>query len=230
MGQKVSANGIRLGIKGNEHRRNSVWYSDKDFKIKLQADMKAREYLENKVSEAGISSIRIERPSQNARIIIKAARPGLIIGRKGDDLEKLKKQVSIIMKVPVHIDIEEIKRPESDARNVARSVAKQLESRVMFRRAMKRAISSAQRAGVEGIKIQASGRLGGAEIARTEGYHEGRVPLQTFRADIDYGFAEALTTYGIIGVKVWIYKGESSSSKSNDESEDKKHRNSKKVA
>lgn len=205
MGQKVNPIGIRLGI---VRKFNSIWYAKNDYSKKLLSDMKVRKFLKRKLSKAGISLIRIERPSQNAKITIHAARPGIIIGKKGGDVEILRKTASKMMGIPVHIDIEEVRRPEADAQLVAESVAQQLEKRIMFRRAMKRAISAAQRAGAEGIKIKAAGRLGGAEIARSEGYHEGRVPLQTFRADIDYGVAEALTTYGLIGVKVWIFKGE----------------------
>ncbi len=206
MGQKVNPIGIRLGIVRDW---NSKWYADsKDYAGKLCTDLEVRDFLKKKLEKAGVSRIKIERPAQNAHITIYTARPGVIIGKKGGDVEELRKQVGKMMGVPVHIDIEEIRRPELDAQLVAETVAQQLEKRIMFRRAMKRAVGAAQRAGAEGIKIQASGRLGGAEIARSEGYHEGRVPLQTFRADIDYGFAEALTTYGIIGVKVWIFKGE----------------------
>ena len=205
MGQKVNPTGIRLGIVRDW---NSTWYAGHDYAEKLQADMEVRAFLTKKLAKAGVSRIKIERPSQNAQITIFTARPGVIIGKKGGDVEKLRKEVTKMMGVPVHIDIEEVRRPELDAQLIAESVAQQLEKRVMFRRAMKRAISSAQRAGAEGIKIKTAGRLGGAEIARSESYHEGRVPLQTFRADIDYGFAEALTTYGIIGVKVWLFKGE----------------------
>lgn len=205
MGQKVNPNGIRLGIVRDW---NSKWYAENDYAKKLQADMTVRNFLKKKLAKAGVSRIKIERPAQNAQITIYTARPGVIIGKKGNDVDELRKAVTKMMGVPVHIDIEEVRRPELDAQLIAESVAQQLEKRVMFRRAMKRAIGSAQRAGAEGIKIKASGRLGGAEIARSEGYHEGRVPLQTFRADIDYGFAEALTTYGIIGVKVWLFKGE----------------------
>jgi len=214
MGQKVSPKGIRLGIIGVTDKTdgwdswNSKWYAENDYAAKLCADTKARTFLKKKLEKAGISRIKIERPAQNAQITIYAARPGVIIGKKGNEVDELRKEVSKMMNVPVHIDIEEVRRPELDAQLVAENIAQQLEKRVMFRRAMKRAISGAQRGGAEGIKIQASGRLAGAEIARTEGYHEGRVPLQTFRADIDYGFAEAYTTFGIIGVKVWISKGE----------------------
>ena len=206
MGQKVNPTGIRLGIVRDW---NSKWYaSSKDYAKRLYADLKVRELLKEKLAKAGISRIKIERPAQNAHITIYTARPGLIIGKKGNEVDDLRKLVSKMMGVPVHIDIEEVRRPEMDAQLVAESVAQQLEKRVMFRRAMKRAVSGALRAGAEGIKIKASGRLGGAEIARTEGYHEGRVSLQTLRSDIDYGFAEAKTTYGIIGVKVWISKGD----------------------
>lgn len=206
MGQKVNPTGIRLGIVRDW---SSKWYaSSKDYAKLLYADLKVRELLKEKLAKAGISRIKIERPAQNAHITIYTARPGLIIGKKGNEIDELRKEVSKLMGVPVHIDIEEVRRPDVDAQLVAESVAQQLEKRVMFRRAMKRAVSGALRAGADGIKIKASGRLGGAEIARTEGYHEGRVSLQTLRADIDYGFAEAKTTYGIIGVKVWISKGE----------------------
>ena len=205
MGQKVNPIGIRLGIVRDW---NSKWYAENDYAEKLCSDMEVRAFLKEKLAKAGVSRIKIERPAQNAQITIYAARPGVIIGKKGGDVDELRKIATKMMGIPVHIDIEEIRRPELDAQLVAETVAQQLEKRIMFRRAMKRAIGAAQRAGVEGIKIQAAGRLGGAEIARSEGYHEGRVPLQTFRADIDYGFAEALTTYGLIGVKVWIFKGE----------------------
>jgi small subunit ribosomal protein S3 len=205
MGQKVHPTGIRLGIVRDW---NSKWFATHDYANKLCVDLKVREFLKKTLEKAGISRIKIERPAQNAHIIIFAARPGTIIGKKGNEVDELRKQVSKMMGVPVHIDIEEVRRPEMDAQLVAENIAQQLEKRVMFRRAMKRAISGAQRAGAEGIKVQASGRLAGAEIARTEGYREGRVPLQTFRTDIDFGFAEAKTTYGIIGVKVWISKGE----------------------
>jgi small subunit ribosomal protein S3 len=206
MGQKVNPIGIRLGI---VRKWNSRWYAERrDFAKKLITDIKVRKFLKKKLATAGVSKIEIERPAQNAIITIFTARPGAIIGKKGTDIEDLRKHVSKMMGVPAHINIEEIRRPDLDAQLVAESVAQQLEKRVMFRRAMKRAMTTTLRAGAEGIKIKASGRLGGAEIARTEGYHEGRVPLQTFRADIDYGFAEAHTTYGVIGVKVWISKGE----------------------
>lgn len=206
MGQKVNPVGIRLGI---VREYTSKWYADsKDYAKTLSADLTVKKFLKKKLYSAGISRILIERPAQNAKITIFAARPGVVIGKKGGDIDTIRKQVEKMMGVPVHINIEEVRRPELDAQLVAETVAQQLEKRIMFRRAMKRAISGAMRAGAEGVKIQASGRLNGAEIARSERYHEGRVPLQTLRADIDYGTAEANTTYGIIGVKVWISKGE----------------------
>jgi len=206
MGQKVNPNGIRLGITKDW---TSKWYANKkDYADYLNADMQVRKYLEKKLKGASISRVQIERPARNARIAIHSARPGVIIGKKGGEVEVLRKELTKIMKVPVHITIQEVRKPELDARLVAENVSQQLERRVMFRRAMKRAIQSTMRQGAEGIKISLSGRLAGAEIARTEWSREGRVPLHTFRADIDYGTAEALTTYGIIGVKVWIFKGE----------------------
>lgn len=206
MGQKVHPTGIRLGIV-KDH--NSVWYAEKEnYSKNLLNDIEVREYLGKKLEKASVSKIVIERPAQNARITIHTARPGIVIGKKGEDVEKLRKQLSEMMGVPVHINIEEVRKPDLDAKLVAASVASQLERRVMFRRAMKRAVQNAIRQGAKGIKIQVSGRLGGAEIARSEWYREGRVPLHTLRADIDYSTHEALTTYGIIGVKVWIFKGE----------------------
>jgi small subunit ribosomal protein S3 len=206
MGQKVHPTGIRLGIV-ETHR--SMWYANKkNYPDLLLSDLQTREYLRKKLQNAFVSRIQIERPAKNARITIHTARPGVVIGKKGEDIEKLRLAVSKLMGVPVHINIEEIRRPELDAYLVAESVAQQLERRVMFRRAMKRAMSNALRFGAKGIKITVAGRLGGAEIARSESYREGRVPLHTFRADIDYATAIAKTTYGIIGVKVWIFKGE----------------------
>ncbi len=206
MGQKVHPTGIRLGyIKP----WRSVWYANsKDYATQLNEDIKVREYLMKKLAKASVSEVTIERPADNARITIHTARPGIVIGRKGEDVEKLKVEVSKMMGVPVHINIEEIKKPEIDGQLVADGVADQLERRVMFRRAMKRAVQSAMRAGALGVKVRVAGRLGGAEIARAEWYREGRVPLHTLRADIDYATSEAETTYGIIGVKVWIFKGE----------------------
>ena len=207
MGQKVSPTGIRLGIVENWR---SVWYADsKDYAEKLHSDIKVREFLHRELAQASVSRIQIERPANNARITIHTARPGVVIGKKGEDVERLRAKISKMMSgIPVHINIEEVKRPELDSKLVADSVAQQLEKRIMFRRAMKRAVQSAMKAGAEGVKVSVSGRLGGAEIARTEWYREGRVPLHTFRANIDYATSEALTTYGIIGVKVWIFKGE----------------------
>jgi small subunit ribosomal protein S3 len=206
MGQKVNPNGIRLGIV-KSHR--SIWYADKrKYADHLLVDIKVREYLEKKLASASVSRIDIERPAQSARVTIHTARPGVVIGKKGEDVDTLRADIAKRMGVPVQINIEEVRKPDLDARLVALSVAQQLERRVMFRRAMKRAVQNALRQGALGIRIQVGGRLGGAEIARTEWYREGRVPLHTFRADIDYSTAEALTTYGIIGVKVWIFKGE----------------------
>ena len=206
MGQKVNPNGIRLGIIRDWR---STWYADSSsYTTNLIEDIKVREFLHKKLAAASVSKIQIERPAQNAKITIHTARPGIVIGKKGEDVEKLRNEVSNMMGIPVQINIEEIRKPELDAQLVADGVSQQLEKRVMFRRAMKRAVQSAMKMGAEGIKICVSGRLGGAEIARAEWYREGRVPLHTFRADIDYATSEALTTYGIIGVKVWIFKGE----------------------
>lgn len=206
MGQKVHPTGIRLGI---VKEWTSKWYADsKDYADLLFTDMQVRDFLKKKLSQASVSRIQINRPANNANITIHTARPGLVIGKKGEDIDALRAQVSEMMGIPVHISIEEIRKPELDAQLVAESIAQQLERRVMFRRAMKRAVQNSMRLGAEGIKVNISGRLNGAEIARNEWYREGRVPLHTLRADIDYGFAEALTTYGILGVKVWIFKGE----------------------
>ncbi len=206
MGQKVNPIGIRLGIV-REH--SSIWYAGKKHYAEyLHQDLLVRDFIKKKLSKASVSEVRIERPAQNARITIHSARPGIVIGKQGQDVEQLREEVSRMMGVPVQINIEEIRKPELDAKLVADSVASQLERRVMFRRAMKRAVQNTMRLGAKGIRIQVSGRLGGAEIARTEWYREGRVPLHTFRADIDYAHSEATTTYGVIGVKVWIFKGE----------------------
>ena len=206
MGQKVNPIGIRLGIV-KDH--NSVWYADsKSYSTNLITDLEVRDYIEKKLDHASVSRVVIERPAQTARITIHTARPGIVIGKKGEDVDKLRADLSKKMGVPVHINIEEIRKPDLDAKLVAQNVAQQLERRVMFRRAMKRVVQNAMRQGAEGIKVQVSGRLGGAEIARTEWYREGRVPLHTLRADIDYATYEAATTYGILGVKVWIFKGE----------------------
>lgn len=206
MGQKVHPVGMRLGICKDW---NSKWYADsKRYANYLNMDLRIREFLRKRLSHASISQIQIERPANNARIIIHTARPGIVIGKKGEDIEKLRKDVSAIMGIPAHISVEEIRKPELDAHLVAESIAGQLERRIMFRRAMKRAVSNAMRLGAQGIRVNVAGRLNGAEIARREWYREGRVPLHTLRADIDYGFAEARTTYGVIGVKVWVFKGE----------------------
>jgi len=201
MGHKVNPTGIRLGVI-KEH--NSVWYADKkEYSKNLLNDIQVREFLDKRLVKASVSKIVIERPAQNARITIHTARPGIVIGKKGEDVDRLRREVSDMMGVPVHINIEEVRKPDLDARLVAQNVAGQLERRVMFRRAMKRAVQNAMRQGAKGIKI-----LGCAEIARSEWYREGRVPLHTLRADIDYATYEAHTTYGVIGVKVWIFKGE----------------------
>ena len=186
-----------------------MWYADtKNFADYLNSDIAVREFLKKKLAAASVSRIQIQRPARTAHITIHTARPGIVIGKKGEDIESLRKEVTALMGVPVHINIEEIRKPEHDALLVAESIAQQLERRIMFRRAMKRAVTNAMRLGALGIKIHVSGRLNGSEIARSEWYREGRVPLHTLRADIDYGFSEAMTTYGKIGVKVWIFKGE----------------------
>ena len=206
MGQKVHPTGLRLGIVKDW---SSTWYADsRRYAGFLHADIKAREYLRKKLANASVSRIQIERPAGSARIIIHTARPGIVIGKKGEDIERLRLQLAKIMAVPVHVSVEEIRKPELDAHLVAESVAQQIERRIMFRRAMKRAVTNTMRLGAGGVRLTLSGRLNGAEIARTEWYREGRVPLHTLRADVDYGTAEAATTYGIIGVKVWIFKGE----------------------
>ncbi len=206
MGQKVHPYGFRLGVVKDW---TSTWYADsKNYANYLNADIEIREFLKKKLAHASVSRIQIERPANNARIVVHTARPGIVIGKKGEDIESLRKQVSQLMGIPAHISVEEIRKPELDAYLVAESVAQQLERRIMFRRAMKRAVSNSMRLGAQGIKVNVAGRLNGAEIARSEWYREGRVPLHTLRADIDYGIAEANTTYGVIGVKVWIFKGE----------------------
>lgn len=207
MGQKVHPTGIRLGI---IRESNARWYpSGEKFADVLRSDIEIREYVRKCLPESSsISGIIIERTGRNVKIIVRTAKPGVIIGKKGEDVDKLRATLTERLKANVHVVIEEIRKPEIDATLVAANVAQQLEKRIMFRRAMKRAVTNALRQGAKGIKIAVAGRLGGAEIARTEWYREGRVPLHTFRADIDYGTAEAKTTYGIIGVKVWIFKGE----------------------
>ena len=206
MGHKVHPTGFRLGIVTDW---TSTWFANtKNYADYLNTDLKVRDFLKKKLAQASVSRIQIERPARNARITIHTARPGIVIGKKGEDIESLRKQISVMMGVPVHVSVEEIRKPELDAYLVAESVAQQLERRIMFRRAMKRAVTNAMRIGGLGVKINVSGRLNGGEIARSEWYREGRVPLHTLRANIDYGFAEARTTYGVIGVKVWIFKGE----------------------
>ncbi|PCH83993.1 MAG: 30S ribosomal protein S3 [Piscirickettsiaceae bacterium] len=206
MGQKVHPTGIRLGIVKDW---NSRWYANsKDYPEMLRQDLLVRAFLKKKLMSASVSRIQINRPASNAQITIHTARPGIVIGKKGGDVDSLRAEASKIMGVPVQINVEEIRKPELDALLVAEGVAQQLEKRIMFRRAMKRAVTNTMRLGAQGIKIKVSGRLNGADIARNEWYREGRVPLHTLRADIDYGFTEALTTYGILGIKVWIFKGE----------------------
>ena len=206
MGQKVHPTGIRLGI---TKKHTSTWYAEgRDYADNLLVDLRVREFVKKKLAAASVSRVEIERPAQTAKVTVYTARPGIVIGKKGEDVEKLRNTLTQQMGVPVQVNIEEIRKPDLDAQLVADGVASQLQRRVMFRRAMKRAVQNAMRQGAEGIKIQVGGRLGGAEIARSEWYREGRVPLHTLRADIDYATAEAATTYGIIGIKVWIFKGE----------------------
>ncbi len=207
MGQKINPTGFRLAF---NHNWNSRWFANsRDFAGMLNEDLKVREYLKKKLSHASVAKVVIERPAKDARITIHSARPGVVIGKKGEDIEVLKADLRRLLGVQmVHVNIEEVRKPEIDAQLIADSITQQLEKRIMFRRAMKRAMQNAMRLGAQGIKIMSSGRLNGIEIARREWYREGRVPLHTLRADIDYGFSEAKTTYGIIGVKVWVYKGE----------------------
>lgn len=206
MGQKVHPTGIRLGIVKDW---TSKWYANtRQFPDLLNTDLEVRDFLKKRLSQASVSRIQIDRPAKNAHITIHTARPGVVIGKKGEDIDALRKEVSAMMGIPVHINIEEIRKPELDAQLVAESIAQQLERRIMFRRAMKRSVQNSMRLGAGGIKVNIAGRLNGAEIARSEWYREGRVPLHTLRADIDYGFAQAKTTYGVLGVKVWIFKGE----------------------
>ncbi len=206
MGQKIHPTGFRLAVTRNWSSR---WYAnDRDFAGMLAEDIKVREYLKKKLKNASVSRVLIERPAKNARITIYSARPGVVIGKKGEDIENLKRELATQLGVPVAVNIEEVRKPEIDAKLIADSITQQLEKRIMFRRAMKRAMQNAMRLGAKGIKIMSSGRLNGIEIARCEWYREGRVPLHTLRADIDYGTSEAHTTYGTIGVKVWVYKGD----------------------
>ncbi|CAN1511668.1 RpsC Ribosomal protein S3 [Burkholderiaceae bacterium] len=206
MGQKINPTGFRLSVTKNWTSR---WYANNtDFAKMLKEDVDVRLYLKKKLKNASVSKVIIERPAKNARITIYSSRPGVVIGKKGEDIEVLRRELQKRMGVPVHVNIEEIRKPEVDAQLIADSITQQLEKRIMFRRAMKRAMQSAMRLGAQGIKIMSSGRLNGAEIARREWYREGRVPLHTLKADIDYATSEAETTYGIIGVKVWVYKGD----------------------
>ena len=206
MGQKIHPTGFRLAVSRDWGSR---WFAKSaDFPRMLNEDIKVREYLRKKLAHASVSRVLIERPAKNARITVFSARPGVVIGKKGEDIELLKADLQKIIGVPVHVNIEEVRKPETDAQLIADSIAQQLEKRIMFRRAMKRAMQNAMRLGAQGIKIMSAGRLNGAEIARTEWYREGRVPLHTLRANIDYGTSEAKTTYGIIGIKVWVFKGE----------------------
>ncbi|MEJ8826353.1 30S ribosomal protein S3 [Variovorax humicola] len=206
MGQKIHPTGFRLAVTRNWSSR---WYANnRDFAGMLAEDIKVREYLKAKLKNASVSRVMIERPAKNARITIYSARPGVVIGKKGEDIENLKRELGKQLGVPVAVNIEEVRKPEIDAQLIADSITQQLEKRIMFRRAMKRAMQNAMRLGAQGIKIMSSGRLNGIEIARCEWYREGRVPLHTLRADIDYGTSEAKTTYGVIGVKVWVYKGD----------------------
>ena len=215
MGQKVHPNGIRLGIV-KEH--TSMWYADrKNYSDYLLNDLQVRDFLRKRLVDASVSRIEIHRSAQDARIKIHTARPGIVIGKKGEDVEQLRLILSEMMGINVNLNIEEIRKPELDAYLVAQNVAQALERRVQFRRAMKRVIQNAMRIGAEGIKVRVAGRLGGAEIARAEVYHEGRVPLHTLRADIDYATYEAKTTYGILGIKVWIFKGEIIGGQNSDE-------------
>lgn len=232
MGQKIHPTGFRLAVTRNWGSR---WYAgNSNFASMLNEDLRVRAYLKTKLKNASVGHVVIERPAKNARITIYSSRPGVVIGKKGEDIEMLKIALGKLVNVPVHVNIEEIRKPEINSQLIADSIAQQLEKRIMFRRAMKRAIQNAMRLGAQGIKIMSSGRLNGIEIARKEWYREGRVPLHTLRANIDYGFSEAKTTYGIIGIKVWIYKGDQLIGMSNkiliskkkDSENDKKRRSS----
>jgi len=205
MGQKVNPVGLRLGI---NRTWDSRWFADSNYADLLHEDVRIRKFLKEKLSQAGVAKIVIERPAKKARVTIHTARPGVVIGRKGQDIEKLRREIAAMTDAEVHLNIVEIRKPEIDAQLVAENVAQQMERRVSIRRAMMRAVQSAMRMGAEGIRMNCAGRLGGAEIARMQWYREGRVPLHTLRANIDYGEAEAHTTYGVCGVKIWIYKGE----------------------
>ncbi len=206
MGQKIHPTGFRLAV---TRAWSSRWYANnKNFATMLAEDLRVREFLKKRLKNAAVSRVLIERPAKNARITIYSARPGVVIGKKGEDIENLKTELARMLNVPVAVNIEEVRKPEIDAQLISESITQQLEKRIMFRRAMKRAMQNAMRLGAQGIKIMSAGRLNGIEIARTEWYREGRVPLHTLRADIDYGFSEAKTTYGVIGVKVWVYRGD----------------------
>jgi len=206
MGQKINPIGFRLALNRNWASR---WYANnKNFSSMLLEDIKVRDHLKKKLAHAAVSRVVIERPAKNARITVYSARPGVVIGKKGEDIESLKVELQKMLGVPVHVNIEEVRKPEVDAQLIADSISQQLQKRIMFRRAMKRAITNAMRLGAQGIKIMSAGRLNGIEIARTEWYREGRVPLHTMRAEIDYGVSEAKTSYGVIGIKVWVFKGE----------------------
>ncbi|OGP65960.1 MAG: 30S ribosomal protein S3 [Deltaproteobacteria bacterium RBG_16_42_7] len=205
MGQKVNPIGFRIGIYKDW---NSKWYEEKDYAKFLHQDIKIRKFIKEKLKHAGVSKINIERTASNTRVIIHTAKPGIVIGKKGSEIDVLKKDIVKFAGKDINIDIQEVRKPDTDAQLVAENIALQMERRVAFRRAMKKAVTTAVKLGAKGIKVMCAGRLGGAEIARTEWYREGRVPLHTLRADIDYGFAEAMTTYGLIGVKVWVFKGE----------------------
>ena len=206
MGQKVHPIGFRLGI---TKQHNSQWYAEKSkYTENLLKDIEVRERLSSQLAHASVSRIEIERTADNARVFIHTARPGVVIGKRGEDIDRMREEVTLLMGIPVTLSIQEIRKPDLDAQLLADSVAQQLERRVMFRRAMKRAVQNAMRQGAEGVKVRVAGRLGGAEIARSEWHSEGRVPLHTLRADIDYGLSEAKTTYGIIGVKAWVFRGE----------------------
>ena len=206
MGQKIHPVGFRLAVLRNWSSR---WYANsRNFPTMLKEDIKVRDFLRKRLGHAAVSRVIIERPAKNARLTIHSARPGVVIGKKGEDIETLRGELQRLMGVPVHVNIEEVRKPELDAQLIADNISAQLEKRIMFRRAMKRAMTNAMRLGAQGIKIMSAGRLNGIEIARTEWYREGRVPLHTLRAEIDYGFPEAKTTYGVIGIKVWVFKGE----------------------
>jgi len=221
MDQKVHPVGMRLALKKNW---SSSWYaSGRDYAKNLKEDLKVREFVSKRLANASVSKITIDRPAQNMKVVIHTARPGIVIGKKGEDITRLRKDLSAMNSAPVSVSVEEIRKPDMDARLVAEAICQQLENRVMFRRAMRRSVQNSIRIGALGIKVMISGRLNGAEIARTEWYREGRVPLHTLRADVDYGFAEARTTYGLLGVKVWIFRGETFAAKSKKKTRSEQH-------